>query len=592
MATKETNKKISSIKHNKNIILEQNGKIFRKLPTRYLILSITTILFVILSTIFGFIDSPFFTRFRLSTPLLIMEMVFGTFAIIGVSIQTICLYKNKKKLLYHLIAFGVTIPVIFLNVFGFIAVPMLVASIILVNKQGSKKLLLPLATGFSILIAPIGALVTLLSWAAATSFNKDETTSFEIQSSKTAERHRIVPSGQELSMLTWNLGYASTGSEMDYFYDKDYNGVNGTKGKAWSHNQVQGHMDGILKFLKATQGGSLQHIEDANYVKGDKLTTLNFNKTVDFMFLQEVDRPSVRSMYFDEVSMVAKALPDFDAEFVNNMRVGLLPAPMMDPNGQVDAGVMTLSKYNIDHSKAKRISLNSVGTGVDAIFNLKRAIGYTEYKTDNNKTLHMLNIHTSAFPDDKEKRNKEYNTVITLINKWKNTGDYVIIGGDWNSDITDQYFYEKLQTGVNSETETKMKINDLNNNGFLGIKKRTLSKNKKDFMNLSSLNQFDIAKYTDTFRNGIANTGYKMITDMKRNHPTMRIAATKWTGYKAKKDKKVDFAIIDGFLVSKNVDATAETIQQGWHKNAMNPEHPYAFADSDHNPVIMNFRLK
>ncbi|MCK5945958.1 MAG: hypothetical protein KAG04_01665, partial [Mycoplasmataceae bacterium] len=397
---------------------------------------------------------------------------------------------------------------------------------------------------------------------------------------------------------------AGTGSEMDYFYDKNFHGITGSKGKAWSKSQVEEHLKGINMFLKAsaTKNGTIKVLNEAssglndkNIADDSKLTKHTFAKPVDFMMLQEVDRPSVRSLYVDEPSVIAKGLPKYDAQFVNNFKVGILPVPVMDPMGQVDGGLMTLSKYKINN--AKRISLKSTDTGLVSIFDLKRAIGYTEYNVSDGKKLHMANIHMSAFSGDAVKRAKEYQTLLKLITTWKVGGDYVIIGGDWNSDITDQYYY--------SETKDTKAPNFLanakkhKNENFL-IDKSTSPMGTIDSttkINYSALSIYDIAKYTQSFRDGMkSNPGYKLGADTNLKHPTMRMAGENWKGFQAKTYNKSDYAIIDGFLVSGNVEISTtipvKTLQQGWHKNKLNPDFPYAFADSDHNPVVMHFQLK
>ena len=557
-------------------------------------LIILNILFASLSTLFGFLDNPFYTKFRLSTPSLIVEMIFGSFLLVGLALQFFMLLKTNKNSILWMVAISLMVPIIFLNIIGFIALPVFVVALMAHKNINNKKVWFPVAASLTVLALPAATFITLLSWAAATTLDSEDATSYTI---KDVNNNNLnISKNKEMSIISWNLGYASTGSEMDYFYDVNYNGVHGSRGRAWSKTQVADHMKGITEFIKvATNGGSVKSVttaaetKDFNGVNSNMLKDVQIPK-VDFMFLQEVDKPSVRSMYFDEPKMIADSVKNYDIQYVNNFKVGVVPAPFLDQNGQVDAGVLTLSKYNIDHSKARRYSLNSAGKGIVGMMNLKRAIGYTEYKVGS-KLLHLANVHMSAFPEDKEKRDKEYRTIIDLIKKWQKNGDYVIFGGDWNTDITDQYYYEKnLNTKKpNSFKNSKDIMNKSNVASFLGISNRKMTKGK----NLNNLGVYDISKFTEYFRKNISKKGYKLGVDMNVKHPTMRMSGEVWNGYQAKlKNHGSDFGIIDGFLVSSNVKIkTTTTIQQGWHKNNLNKKHPYSFADTDHNPVLMKFEL-
>ena len=408
-----------------------------------------------------------------------------------------------------------------------------------------------------------------------------------------------VPKGEDLNILSWNIGYAATGSESDYFYDEKFNGEFGTYGKAPSRAVVDNHLEGITQFLKtATQGGEIKTSYDEKTPFDEETTTLKFTdsnsnndfKKIDFGFLQEVDKPSVRSLYTDQPSIVSNAIGDnFDVEYVRNMKNALLPVPMFDQGGQVEAGILTFSRYNVDHSKARRISLNSTGSGVDGIFNLKRAIGLIDFKVAGGKTLHLANIHASAFPQDYLKREKEYFRLIQLIEEWKKDGNYFIVGGDWNTDILDAYYYTQAEnkfSGAGQWISEQYRQDNL------------FGKNNQSIKGVQPLSVMDIAKYPNEFRKYAKANNLKLGADNEKYHASMRSDGDKWEGpfpmrngkiFSSEKDwdlnasnyesfnfnKDTDYvpsvSVIDGFITSSNVDIKwTHTIQQGWHKNAFN----------------------
>ena len=73
----------------------------------------------------------------------------------------------------------------------------------------------------------------------------------------------------QISLLTWNIGYAGLGSEMDFFYD----GGKKVRPQQEYYNQC---FDGIKNFIRQ-------------------------NDSVDFIFLQEVDEKAKRSFRDNQV---------------------------------------------------------------------------------------------------------------------------------------------------------------------------------------------------------------------------------------------------------------------------------------------------
>ena len=116
-----------------------------------------------------------------------------------------------------------------------------------------------------------------------------------------------------LSLLTWNIGYAGLDKDMDFFYD------GGTK-VITPENNCRENISGIGDFLLR-------------------------NDTIDFIFIQEIDRNSKRSYRIDEYEDISKKLPGYNPFFAKNYDVFFVPAPPTKPMGKVVAGIATFSKY-------------------------------------------------------------------------------------------------------------------------------------------------------------------------------------------------------------------------------------------------------
>ena len=588
------------------------------LSRRYKVLFITAFILMIFISTTAFIVNPLFISFRLFTPELIILLVSE---VLLIPILILMFIEKRHKIRSASKAERITHDVIlFIILISFISFILMMIAFVafsisyLVLTTRKNVLLRSFVVGFlAVLIAPLSYFVTLMTVGYITQLPKNETTSFLIQNSSKNNGLNKIPTNKELNILSWNIGYAATGSEADYFYDEKFNGENGSYGKAPSLDVVNNHLDGIKQFLDAAThvGKKITTSYDEKNPRDKKSTPVSFANQIDFGFLQEVDKPSVRSMYTDQPSIIANTIGDeYDVEFVRNIKNAMLPVPLFDANGQVEGGLLTFSKYNVDHSKARRISLNSAGSGVDGIFNLKRAIGLIDFRVDNGKILHLANIHASAFPQDYLKREKEYFRLIQLIEEWKKDGNYFIVGGDWNTDILDAYYYTQAKNKFSgagqwiSEEDRKENIFGQNNN------------NINEVQPLSVMN---IAKYPNEFRKYVKVNNLKLGADNARNHASMRSNGDKWEGpfpirngkrlssdedwdlnahnyedlhFNKDTDYVPSVAVIDGFITSSNVTINrTETIQQGWHKNTFNKAHPYLFADSDHNPVLMSFKL-
>ena len=202
----------------------------------------------------------------------------------------------------------------------------------------------------------------------------------------------------EFTFLTWNIGYAGLGQEMDFFYE-------GGKMVRPTSVQNQRYLTDILKELKGAD-------------------------TVDFIFIQEVDKHAKRTFYTDEVDAFQKQLNDYYSVFAVNYDVPFVPIPLMEPMGRVKAGQMTFSRMVPD--SALRYALQGSYSWPKRLFLLDRCFIYTRYTLPSGKTLSLINLHNSAFSDAAQARQNELKLLKSLMTDLYKQGNYVIVGGDWN----------------------------------------------------------------------------------------------------------------------------------------------------------------
>ncbi len=207
-----------------------------------------------------------------------------------------------------------------------------------------------------------------------------------------------APDNNKFSIITWNIGYASLGKEMDFFYE----GGDMTRPTEKLFNK---YWKNIKKFI------SDQDI-------------------VDFILIQEVDVHSKRSFYTNEKEAVENILPDHCIVFAVNYDVKYVPLPLLEPMGKVKSGMITASMYfPVD---VIRNAYPNIASWPNRLFLLDRCFIETRYKLDNNKELVIFNTHNSVYVYDDSLRNIELRIIKEkMINEYVN-GNYVVAGGDWN----------------------------------------------------------------------------------------------------------------------------------------------------------------
>ncbi len=354
-------------------------------------------------------------------------------------------------------------------------------------KKTIKKILLTILIIISTLVVLFGI---YLLFSTITKYKPQPEEVLELKGNKTLN----VIDDNEFSVLSWNIGYCGLGKEMDFFYD----------------------------------GGKQVRPPLANYqgYLNDVLNTLNKYAYVDFMFLQEVDLSSKRSYYSDQEELISKFLPAYGYAFAKNYDVKYVIMPPTEPMGKVKAGLMSLTKFQ--PTELKRYSYPSSFTWPKKLLMLDRCLLLARYPLSNGKSLVMINTHNSAYDEEGILRKVELDKLKTIITDEYNKGNYVLVGGDWNTNPPG------FDPKTNFKNDKKEPINP-------PIDANYMPKDWKWFYD----NSIPSERFTD--------------------EPYIK-GKTKTT-------------IIDFFLASPNIElSSVRTIDLG-------------FASSDHNPVLLNFKL-
>jgi len=279
-------------------------------------------------------------------------------------------------------------------------------------------------------------------------------------------------------------------------------------------------MDGGTKVVSQTKEEM-----DANI---DKITEKIKEVDADVTLLQEVDRKSYRSYNVDEEDIFSTSFSDRLSSFAYNHKVMFIPYPI-PPLRNVAAGLMSLSGLKIE--SAERISLPSPFKWPSSTCNLKRCLLVERLPiSGSDKKLVVINLHLEAY-DDGSGREAQNQYLVEIMEKEYEAGNYVIVGGDFNQTFSD-VDVSKYEVGAEGVWRP-------------GV--------------------FDTTRVMQNFN-----------TYMDASVPTCRSLDRAYD----KDDKNFQVYVIDGFIVSNNVEVvSAKTIGLG-------------FENSDHNPVEMVVKLK
>lgn len=221
-----------------------------------------------------------------------------------------------------------------------------------------------------------------------------------------------------ISVMTWNLGYAGNGAEASFFLDGGHDVL------AENKPSVLRHMANMTDFLG-------QHPED-------------------IYLLQEVDSGSRRTFYVNELELIAKRLNNSCFSYARNHDVPFIPYPYLQPLGRVRSGILSAAARR--PVEARRYKLPGSFHWPDSAFQLQRCLLVWRLPREDGADWVVINAHLEAW-DDGDIRKQELTFLRDLALEEYKRGNYVIIGGDWNSILpgvrTDQ-FSTKEGPGPNS----------------------------------------------------------------------------------------------------------------------------------------------
>lgn len=248
---------------------------------------------------------------------------------------------------------------------------------------------------------------------------------------------------------------------------------------------------------------------------------------VDFALLQEVDTDSTRSYHVDQVAAIKDAFADKAAVQAVDYHSSFLLYPLTQPHGFANSSLLTLAGAQV--SSATRYSY-PVADDLSKFTDLDRCFSVCRVPVDNGRELVVINSHMSAYDEDGTIRKEQLETITSFLSQEASKGNYVIMGGDFNHALC----------GSVEMYPSKQQVPD----------------------------------WVAVFDDSDLPQGFSVVrADNLEDVATCRGADIPY-------EKGVDYTTtVDGFIVSSNVKATAQNIDNG-------------FKYSDHNPVKLTFSLE
>lgn len=303
--------------------------------------------------------------------------------------------------------------------------------------------------------------------------------------------------GEEYTISTYNIGFGAYTRDFTFFMD------GGKESWAESPESVRWCIEGASDAIE--------------------------NMGCDFILLQEVDTDSTRSYHINQADILTERFSDYSSAFAVNYHSSFLAYPFTEPHGASNAGILTLSKYDITSSVRRSLPISE---SLTKFLDLDRCYSKSYIPVEGGKNLVIYNVHLSAYGGSPEIRTAQMTMLFLDMKMEYMQGNYCISGGDYNHDL-------------------------------LG--------NSLELLNGEASADFEWAQPlpTELLPDGIGVCGD--YTDSLE--PTCRNCDEPY--------EEGNFTIIvDGFIVSDNIEVTyLQNVNLG-------------FEYSDHNPVEMKFILK
>ncbi len=211
-----------------------------------------------------------------------------------------------------------------------------------------------------------------------------------------------VSTGEEYSIVSWNIGFGAYESDYGFFMD------GGTESWAWSEERLDANLKNIVGEL-------------------DKYSS-------DFYLIQEVDIDSTRTYHVDERVPIYDMLTEdrFASAFAQNYDSPFLFYPLTQPHGASRSGILTFSGHGALSAERKEVPIEN---GITKLLDLDRCYSKMRIDGEDGRELVLYNTHLSAYTSDGTIAEEQLKLLLADMEDEYAKGNWCIAGGDFNKDL-------------------------------------------------------------------------------------------------------------------------------------------------------------
>lgn len=212
----------------------------------------------------------------------------------------------------------------------------------------------------------------------------------------------VSPPSSQLTLLTWNLGYAGLGEDANFYLD------GGTDWRPISKQVVQRNLMGIQTFLAA--------------------------HPADLYLIQELPRPSRFNYGVDVHESVVDTLARQTYAYTPDFKTRLLPPPF-----RIEVGMALFTRYTIWAAASRALPLEPLAFPSFLRKHYQAMVTHLPI-ADRDGEWVVMHIHLAAFDEGGKVRDQQ----LAVLKQWMlqayADGNYVVVGGDWNMRLVSTSF--------------------------------------------------------------------------------------------------------------------------------------------------------
>ncbi|MGV8833866.1 MAG: endonuclease/exonuclease/phosphatase family protein [Devosia sp.] len=207
--------------------------------------------------------------------------------------------------------------------------------------------------------------------------------------------------GNQITLSTWNLGYAGLGAQSNFIAD------GGQALLPPSRSAVDANLAGIVQTINKDED------------------------TAQIRLFQEVSNRSPLSYWAPVRDQVSAQFQDWQVFYRPDVATRFIPFPLA-----LDHGTMLMARYN--PVSIEILPLPSEPGAMLGFLKRRYAIQVARFALEEHPgQLVVGNIHLSAFDDGGTTRQAQISAVLAFAQAEFGKGNHVVIGGDWNMVLSD-----------------------------------------------------------------------------------------------------------------------------------------------------------